>query len=294
MAIAVNATRLGTLANNNLPTVATLTLGATPAAGSTILVTIASSTAAQAITSVQDSRGNTYTQMYDSGNPGFSVHLFVYACMSQHGLQSGDFIYIVTTNGFNGVVTADEASGLGSRHAPDQSAGANSSTAVSSFSMGPTSATAYANELVWAVIATPTIASSTQSITPGTGYTQQGSRVTVATLSMSVYTEYKIVAATGAQTANGTINTTAAQYVGVVLTFPDPQSPESTQRGASYVGADVSATTGPNRGASFVGANVSARVGANRGMSFVGVEVAGQVSAPPAVTTHRRPGPILA
>lgn len=290
MAIAVPATRLvtGTFSGASF----NLVLGSTPTAGSMILISLAAASNTATITSITDGRGNTYVQVFDSGNQSAGVRTYLWMCAAQHDLVSGDILLIQNASATI-AYAIDQATGLGTAHDPDQTITNFSTTNVSSFTTGASGATGYADELVWVVMATPTPTITAQSMTAGAGYTQQGSRVS-SSVGISMYVEYKIVAATGAQTGSGNINTTAAHYATGLATFAAPQSPDSANRATSFAGVNVAATVGVNRGASFVGANVSAVVGVNRGTSFVGVEVAGVISAPTPPNTKRRPFPIVA
>lgn len=290
MAIAVSGTRLvtGTITNS----MANIVLGSTPAVGAMILISLTSNSSTQTITSITDGRGNTYVQVFDSGNQAAGVRTYLWICVSQHDLVSGD-VLLIQNSGSLMAYAVDVATGLGTAHDPDQTITNFSTTNSTTFTTNASAATGYADELVWVVLGTPTSSTSTQTMTPGTGYTQQGSRITNIG-GISLYVEYKIVAATGAQTGSGNINTTAAHYATGLATFAAPQSPDSANRATSFAGVNVAATVGVNRGASFVGANVSAVVGVNRGTSFVGVEVAGVISAPTPPNTKRRPFPIVA
>lgn len=275
MAIAVNGTRLASGATNVLGN-PTPTLGATPTLGSTLLISLATSSQTTTVTSADDLRGNTWVQVFDSGNTSTGVRTFLWICKSQRGLVSGDTVRIITGQA-PFCYAIDEVTGLGSNHAPDATKAAFDNTNVSAFSTGASSTTAYTDELVWAVIATPVGSGTTQGMTAGTGYTQQGSRIANGSGAVSMYTEYKIVAATGAQTADGTFTTTASKYQAELATFPDPQSPESAQRATAHASVVVSAV-----------------VGTQRGVSFIGVEVSMVSGAPPPPSTKRRPSIIVA
>lgn len=295
MAIAVNSTRLASLASTGLGPIINLSLGSAPTHGSMIIATFMSTNSGQASDKVFDSKGNPYTLVYDSGSRGISARIFIWACPSQRGLASGDVVSFVIGGGGNALAYVDEVTGLGSVHLPDVQADAVASTSSASYSAGPTTASTYPNSLVWGVIASTTVGSTVQTVTPAAGYTQQGARVTAATLSLSAYTQYKVVAATGAQTMSGTFNTNnAAAHLAVVLVFPDPQSPGSTQRATSAIVATIAATQGTQRAVSQIGATVAAATGTQRATTFIGVEVAGSVSAAPTITTKRRPSPIVA
>lgn len=293
MAIAVNSTRLGSLVDSGTsPYFVTLT--STPTFGSTLLLSMAASGNTSVITEVYDKYGNTWVQVFDSGSHSpTAVRVYLWVCKSHHSLVSGDIITIKATA--SGIACAlDEATGLGTQHSPDVTVTAFDSTAVSAFSTGASAATSYNDELVWAVIGTPLTSGITQTITAGTGYTQQGVRVAHSVQNVGMYTEYKIISATGAQTADGTINTTASKYACGLATFAAPQSPESTYRATSLAQTEVSVAVGVNRGASFIAAEVAAAIGVQRGVSYVGVEVAGSVTPYVPPSTSRRPMPIVA
>lgn len=291
MAIAVNSTRLvavGSSTNN----VAWYALGSTPAHGSTIIVSIGTPSSLDLITKVTDTRGNVYTRVLDTGShspPG--LRGWVYVCFSQRDLVAGDFIIITSMSGSVLCVAADEVTGLGSdsTNTPDVTVSSFSGSDVGTFSTGTSGATAFANELVWAILVVAKNGGS-QSITPGTGYTEQGSRI--VSFSVGMYTEYKIVGATGTQEADGTINTQNDKYAVGLVTLPDPQSPGNTYRGASIAAAEVAGQT-INRGASMVAAEVAAVIGTSRAAGFIGIEVACVVGGAPPPATPRRPSIIV-
>lgn len=292
MAIAVNSTRLAAV-GQSVGTVVWHAIGATPTHGSAIVVSIGCPTASDLITKVTDVRGNVYTRVLDTGvhNPP-GLRGWVYVCFSQRGLVAGDSIIIMVPLSTVLCVAVDEVTGLGSDSAntPDVTVDSFSTSDVGTFSTGTSAATALANELVWAILVVSKNG-GTQSITPGTGYTQQGARIVGTGVGM--YTEYKVVSATGTQEADGTINTQNDKYVVGLVTLPDPQSPGNTLRDASFARAEVSGQT-INRGASLVAAEVAAVMGASRAAGFIGVEVACTVGAPPPPTTPRRPSIIVA
>lgn len=291
MVIAVNSTRLAA-SGQNTNNATWYAIGSTPAHGSAIIVSLGSPTITDLIDNVTDTRGNVYTRVLDTGvhNPP-GLRGWVYVCFSQRDLIAGDSIIVTSMLGTVLCVAIDEVSGLGSDSAntPDATATSFSGSDVGTFSTGTSGATAFANELVWAILVVSKNG-GTQSITPGTGYTQQGSRIT--SFSVGMYTEYKIVSATGTQEADGTINTQNDKYAVGLVTLPDPQSPGNTYRDASFARAEIAGQT-INRGASMVVAEVAAVMGASRAAGFIGVEVACTVGAPPPPTTPRRPSIIV-
>lgn len=292
MAIAVNASRL--IASTGAPGFngfAEIPFAVAPAAGSAVLVSVGGSNSIDVIIDMRDTQGNTYVRLFTT-TQGSSLRSYVYLCASQRGLTTNDRLQIACLSGTIVAVAADEITGLGSVTLPDKTASAGSSSSSATYAAGPSAATTYANELVWEVITSPQYATA-QSITPSDGATIQGGKVTATNVAM--YTAYRIVAATGTQSAGGSFNTNnATAYLVIMVTLPDPQSPASTRRAASFAGAETSAILGTSRGASFVGAEVSKLVTGSRGASFVGVEVAGVVTAAPPVTTTTRPPIIVA
>lgn len=271
MPIAVNATRRGT-STTNVGGVCSIALTSTPTAGCTLLLSVAVAGNTTTITggSIRDPQGNAWVQLADGGNQSNGVRVFLLACLAQNNLKSGDSVTFTISPSVVTCMALDEVTGLGTLHAPDQTTTGASTTNTTSVATGTTGTTAYANELVWVVVGTPTTSTTTQSMTAGATYTQQGSRITTSNLSL--YAEYKVVAATGTQTAAATLVTTAAPYSALLVTLPDPQSPESTRRAVSGASTEV-ATTGANRAVSGVGAEVAA-TGPNVAASYVGIEVA--------------------
>lgn len=290
MAIAVSGTRLAVGAQFSAGGF-DIPITSTPTDGASIFVTMASNDNTTVASAVTDTKGNVYALMFDAGNVGVGVRMCLFVCKEQHNLVSGDLVKI--TAGFGGVeYVVDAVTGLGTAHVPDVTKVGFNTSVVGSFTTGASSATAYAVELVWVAVGTPVDAGTTQTLVPGSGFTQHASRATAS--NVSLYVEYLITTGTGAQTGDGTFGTTNSKYVAALATFPEPQSPENTYRAVTGIEAEVAAQVGANRGASQVIAEVAAIVGATRAASQIIAEVAFNSTVPPPTTVPQRPLPIIA
>jgi hypothetical protein len=113
--------------------------------------------------------------------------------------------------------TLDEWSGIATSSALDQTTAAHSSSNGTAWSSGATGTTTQAAELV---IGACTLNSTQATWTVGAGYSKLNTSplVTGASAIKALEAEYQIVAATGAQTANGTTGTSTA-WVAAVTTY---------------------------------------------------------------------------
>lgn len=273
MAIAVNATRLIAASNFNIGGFGQVAFTNAPAAGSAVIVSLATPTSTDVVQTVTDTKGNVYTRAATI-QQGSALRVYIYICGSQKGLTTSDFMQVSGVTGTLLALAADEVTGLGSVTLPDKSATGTAGTSSATYATSATATTAIANELIWEAIATPQY-NVTQTITPSDGATVQGSKVT--TTNAALHTAYRIVSATGTYSAAGAFNTNnASLYTAAIATFPEPDATNNARRAASAVFVNVAAT-GPNRAA-----------------SFVGVEVAGVITPPAGGTIKRRPLPIIA
>lgn len=193
-----------------------LTLTADVAAGSLILVAIANHNSAAVVPdSVIDTAGNTYTLISAANATAVSATLAY--CTNAAPLASGDTITVTYSSTRNIAMRAYSVSGSASS-AFDQSATNTAGTGTNA-SVGPTSTTTQADELIFAVFGYQ----NTRTFTPGSGYTAGTKTETTSTI-RGVVAEWKIVSATGAQTADGTWNTSTT-YAGVVGTFKAAANP---------------------------------------------------------------------
>ena len=160
--------------------------------------------------SVTDSAGNTYTLV--SAANGTTVAATLAYALNAAALASGSTITITWASGRNAAAAAYYVTGIATASAADQQA-TNTTGSSATPSVGPTSATTQADELVIGLFGY----SNTHTFTPGSGYTALATVESTGTV-RGTCGEYKIVSATGAQTANGTFNSSAT-FAGVLVTF---------------------------------------------------------------------------
>lgn len=162
------------------------------------------------ISSVSDSKGNTYAVDKTQLN-GTSITASIASAHNVAALANGDTITVNFSGSQNVAVCAFEVSGLKSSGAFDQAAGgANTGTSPAT---SATATTAQADELLWGVVAYQ----STSTWTQGSGYTDgptDASTTTVRTL----HTEYRVVAATGTYIADGAMGTSRA-WAAAIATY---------------------------------------------------------------------------
>lgn len=179
-----------------------------PAAGNCVMVPISiNHDPSHANTSVTDNQSNTYTkqaQMLDNKN---QADLFADFSI---GSPSGTFTVTVspafTSNNYITFVLL-EISGLQTTSVLDQTATANIASPATSTTVGPTGTTAQADELVVAVLSTET-GDTNLNLTVPSGYTEIATEQNGNSLA-GHQSAYKIVTATGTQSATWTHDGTA-------------------------------------------------------------------------------------
>lgn len=176
------------------------------AAGDTVVVAVTGSTASIALSSVTDSKGNTYTILTDRA--GTTSRLSIAASVISTALTTLDTITatFASAQGIR-VIVANEFSGLGVTQ--DVTAVAAAGTSASP-SVGPSATTTQAATLTFAAFSVSN-ATASGTFTQGSGYTKDQEATTGTTsTNRSLATEHRINAATGTQTANGTYATSMA------------------------------------------------------------------------------------
>jgi hypothetical protein len=172
-------------------------------AGNTVMVAVTGSTAGTALSSVTDSKGNTYTILANVA--GTTSRLAIAASTIGTTLLTTDTITatFAASVGIR-VIGAVEFSGLVTPAAVDVTkADAGTSNAPST---GASAATTQADELVFAAFSTSN-GTTTVVFTPGSGYTADQAATTGASgTNRTLNTEHKIVSAIGAQTADAGYN----------------------------------------------------------------------------------------
>ncbi len=221
---------------NSITTGTTLTVtvpAAGVAAGNTVLVSFAMDPVSGTV-SVADSRGNTYTDdadiMNGTSGSGTGVRTVVLSAPVTTALVSGDTITITFPSVGSKAVSIYSVNDLISASRVDKTAtGTGNSSSPSS---GATAATTHANELLIGAVGSESKISST-TMTAGSSFTllnNASADTGNSSTSITVFPEYRIVSATGAQTAGGSLLSSdrwaagIATYVSAdqVITFPSP------------------------------------------------------------------------
>ena len=188
-----------------------------------------------------DSQGNSYTvdiEEYYSGSGHYTV-----VCSSHNvtALTAADTITVSFSSGTYGVAaTAHEFSGLASASTVDQTASANgnSSTPAS----GSTAVTTQADELLIGAIGVS--GPPTDIFTPGSGYTALASIGFSDAWNGTIYPEYRIVSATGAFQADGTLNLARGWAAGIATYKAAPSGVSVTLSGTLYSDEGITPVSG--------------------------------------------------
>ena len=216
----------GNAATSSAQTSLSVTLSSAIAAGSLILVEISNHNSGTVVPdSVTDSAGNTYTLISAANSSAVSATLAY--CVNASALASGATVTANFPSSRNAAMRVRSVGGMATSSAFDVSA-INASGSGTSASVGPTSATSQADELIYAVFAYQ----NSRTFTAGSGYTA-GAQTESTTTIRGVVAEWKIVSTTGAQTPDGTWDTSAT-YAAVVATF---KGATATAKSASDTGA---------------------------------------------------------
>lgn len=191
------------------------TWGSNTTTGNTIIVAVAPAVAANNVTSITDSQGNTYVHdVRNTAGAGSHPQIEIWHAENITG-GTTPTITVNWTNSTNCAWIAREYSGLATSSTLDKTAG--SSGTNNAPSSGATATTSQNDELVIGAVSYPT---TTVTMTAGSGYanaSQKGS--TGAGTSSLVAVEDKTVAATGAQTATFSSSETGNNWNCVVATF---------------------------------------------------------------------------
>jgi hypothetical protein len=189
-------------------------------AGNSIIVTFAMDSYTGSV-SVSDSKGNTYTLDADVGATGAAdkVRTLIFSAHNVAALESGDTITVTHPSPIDWArraVSANEFSGLWMTSALDKtSTGEGTSTMPSS---GSTTTTSQADELLIGAIGVE--GPLGDSFTVGSGYTalaRDGTSGEVEFSNITINAEYRIVSATGAYAADGTI--TDRDWAAAIATY---------------------------------------------------------------------------
>src|SRR5262245_34929582 len=188
-------------------------------AGDTLTISFAMDPAAGAVTCA-DTKGNTYSVDADvtNGSGTTGVRALILSARVTTALVAGDTITITHPSVDARVMSVNEFSGLRATGRLDRTATATGSS--TNLSAGPTAVTSQPDELLMGVVGVET--KKGEPLTQGTGYTALPGANTgtfgALTSNMSVDEEYRIVSATGAYVADGTL-ITGRQWAMIIATY---------------------------------------------------------------------------
>lgn len=205
-------------------TYTTSAFGSSATVGNTIIAIVTSdgNTASQ-VTSLTDSKGNTWTK--DAETVDVAQATKRYVSVWRAPITTGGTGLTVTVNydsasSNNSGICFQEWSSA-SAFTKDQTAGGGSTTGTTSPTTSTTGATTVASELVVGGF----VSNSTQaSFTAGAGYSNASF---VAVSNASACMESKTVAATGTQVATGTFGTSRA-YGAIIITYSEGSAPPAS------------------------------------------------------------------
>lgn len=217
---------LGTSTVTTGTTTGSVSVGSAVPAGAFIVLTVAWSNdtaTIPTITSVTDSRGNSYTVDASAGTANATVSCVIITAPVTTALQSGDTITVtISANRQRWVLQADSFTGVG---AVDKTAANHAPASSTAMSTGVTAATTSADELVIACFGFGRGSGATSTLDAGWS---GGSMVTTAAGSVdrALQMGYRTVSATGTQQGTATL-TVAAAYAGCIATFAVTSTPAS-------------------------------------------------------------------
>jgi hypothetical protein len=223
--------------------IATAVMPASVPAGDAVLVSYVGSTTTSAVSSVTDTKGNTYTVLADVA--GTTSRMAIAGSVLTTGLTTSDTITVnlAAASGIR-AVGATEFSGLAlTQDVTAKSAAGTSATP----STGASSATVTANTLTYAAFGVSN-GTASGTFTQGTGYTlDQAATTGVSGTNRSLGTEHRINSSTGTQTADGTYGSSMAwdalEVVLQALTDSGTSTGAVVQSGAE-VAAEGATSTG--------------------------------------------------
>lgn len=197
-----------------------ITVGATIAAGNLLsVVAIRGNGTSDALATVTDSKGNTYTVDKNDVFPG-NENLAVASSVLATGLGVGDTITMTWTNAAANNFWSSllsEYSGIATASWADKAAAATAfaAQATDAITSGATATTTQASELVFGMITTE---NTGDVLTAGTGFTLR-TQYADANMGIKVGVEDMDVTSTGAQTATGTWPTGNRRESAICVTY---------------------------------------------------------------------------
>jgi hypothetical protein len=213
------------------------------AAGTSIIVSLAMNPSAGTV-SCTDTRSNSYAIDRDiiNGSGTTGVRTVILSAHNVLSLTSGNTITCTHPSVTARAMSANQFSGIASTSARDQTAAATgNSTAPSS---GATPTTTQASELLVGTVGVE--GPSTETFTVGASYTIMGRRGTsggTATNNITVNPEYRLVTATGAYSAGGTLSV-AHRWAAAIVTYKAAPAPTKLVITSVNGGANPTAGTG--------------------------------------------------
>ena len=169
------------------------------------------------VSSVVDSRGNTYAQRFDM-NQFLVGRVICFSAPLTTALQDGDTITVTHTSAAQRAVLAFSASSI--RATPADKTATNTASGVTSLSSGTTAATTQADEfLVGGFMVLDSVFG--EALTPTGGWTQRTAvqlSVGLSGTTRTLFTLHKVVSAIGTQEATATIPSSSS-YVGAIVTL---------------------------------------------------------------------------
>jgi len=190
---------------------------ASVASGNSVIVTLSWEFIGSGTATCSDNKSNSYTT--DITESYGAAGLYTAICSSHNvtALTAGDTITVTISNIYGGMAaTAHEFSGLASSSPLDQTASASGINTTTP-SSGNTTVTIQGNELLIGAIGTNGLPADI--FTPGSGYIALTSTGFTGTRNGRIYPEYKIVSATGAYQADGTLNPSLRGWAAAIATY---------------------------------------------------------------------------
>jgi len=217
MAIAFVKEALNNITIANPGPTANVSVTNAPGAGNLLILSMGMNQSAISLSSVTDSRGNTWTVDQQQTNSNTTLDVAVASTLQNvAALQAADTITLHFSVALTGqaAVTVHEFSGCSKTidQAVQQATAGSTGTARDA---GTTAATTSANDLVWAALA---VVGGETSFTPGAGYSTPTTAFYAQSTNISIEFEYQIVSATGVQHPTGT-GGLSARSIGVTVAY---------------------------------------------------------------------------
>ena len=235
---------IGTTSTTTTGTTTTLTVPASGvAAGNSVILFLSINPSAGTI-SCSDSKGNSYTSNRNAtnGSGTTGVRTVVLSAHNIIALTSGNTITCTHRSVTARALSASEFSGLATTATVDKVASATGNNTTPS--SGATATTAQASELLIGGIGVE--GPTTETFTAGANYTAVGRAGTsggTAANNITINPEYRIVSATGAYSANGTLSATR-RWAAAIVTYKAAPPPLPTKLVVVSVNGGSSPTAG--------------------------------------------------